>query len=270
MDVKVVERLAECLGTSEPVALVTVIANTGSSPGKAGAMMTVQADKRIIGTVGGGNLEHQAALEAVSCLVTGKSKEVSYTLEAGSDLGMNCGGELRIFIKVFLPEARLVVVGAGHIGSELYQLGVHQGFRVVVIDDRADMLTQEKFPKAERIVKEDLGGALTEYNLDKHCFVAIATRSHEADRLVLEAVVKSSDVSYMGMIGSRKKIINTYKYLLGQGVSREKVAAIYAPMGLNIASVKPKEIALSIMSEILLVKNNGSLEHMRTVKSVPI
>lgn len=270
MEGKVVETLAECLSAGKPVALVTVVANTGSSPGKAGAMMTVQADKTSTGTVGGGSLEHQAALEAVDCLITGKSKEVRYALDLDGDLGMNCGGELRLFIKVFLPEPRLVVVGAGHIGFELYQLGLHQGFRVVVIDDRAEILTKEKFPEAERIVNENLARALGKYTLDSHCFVTIATRSHEADRLVLEAVVKTSEVPYVGMIGSRKKIKNTYRYLLEQGISRERVADIYAPMGLDIASVKPKEIAMSIMSEILLVKNSGSLQHMRTVKEIQI
>lgn len=270
MDITIVETLAACLNASEPVALVTVIANTGSSPGKAGAMMTVQADKTIAGTVGGGSLENRAVLEAVDCMVTGKSKEVRYTLDSGGDLGMICGGELRMFIKVFLPPPRLIVVGAGHIGFELYQLGLHQGFRVVVIDDREKLLTQERFPEAERIVTENLERTLTECTLDINCFVTIATRSHEADRLALESVVKNSEPSYIGMIGSRKKIQNTFSYLLERGVPRERVADIYAPMGLDIASVKPKEIALSIMSEILLVKNSGSLQHMRGVKGCEI
>lgn len=270
MDSNVVETLAACLSANQPVALVTVIANTGSSPGKPGAMMTVQADTTITGTVGGGSLENQAVLEAVDCLVTGKSKEVRYALDSGGDLGMICGGELRMFIKVFLPAPRLVVIGAGHIGLELYYLALHQGFRVVVIDDREKLVTRERFPEAERIVTEDLVRTLTEYVIDTNCFVTIATRSHEADRLALEAVVKTSEASYIGMIGSSKKVKNTLNYLLENGIPRETVAGIYAPMGLDIASVKPKEIALSIMSEILLVKNNGSMQHMRAIKGFEI
>jgi xanthine dehydrogenase accessory factor len=128
MEAKVVETLAECLGTNEAVALVTVIANTGSSPGKAGAMMTVTSNSRTCGTVGGGKLEHQATCEAINCLSTGESKEISYTLNPGGELGMGCGGELRMFIRVFLPQPQLIIVGAGHIGLELYYLGCTRVF----------------------------------------------------------------------------------------------------------------------------------------------
>ena len=72
------------------------------------------------------------------------------------------------------------------------------------------------------------------------------------------------------MIGSKNKIANIFKQLLSLGIRREQLAAVYAPMGLNIASIEPKEIALSIMSEILLVKNNGSAQHMKTVKDVRV
>jgi len=90
---------------------------------------------------------------------------------------------------------------------------------------------------------------------------------HATDEHALEAVI-GSEAGYIGMIGSSSKIKEIYHHLLDRGVSREKLDAVYAPMGLNIATVKPKEIALSIMGEILLVKNNGSTEHMRTVKNI--
>jgi xanthine dehydrogenase accessory factor len=146
---------------------------------------------------------------------------------------------------------------------------VHQGFRVVVLDDRAEMVTEERFPVAKRLVNKDLSQALIEYPIGSGCYVTIASRSHETDRVALEAVV-NADASYVGMIGSRKKIKNTLQYLLDQGFPREKLESVYAPMGLDIASVQPKEIAVSIMSEILLVKNSGSLQHMRTVKNIQI
>jgi xanthine dehydrogenase accessory factor len=267
MEAQVLQTLTECIQANEPVALVTVIANTGSSPGKTGAMMAVRHDGRINGTVGGGNLEHQTINEAVQCIANGKSKEVSYSLNANSDLGMTCGGELRLFIKVFQQQPQLLVIGGGHIGLELYQLGIHQGFHVIIVDDRPEMVTRERFPLAECLLTEDLTRILTEYLITTSCYVTIATRSHASDRQALEAVV-NSDAAYIGMIGSRNKIKNAMRYLLERGISRDRLAAVYAPMGLNIASIQPKEIAMSIMSEILLVKNNGSLDHMRTIKNI--
>ncbi len=267
METQVLLTLTESIHNNEPVALVTVIANTGSSPGKTGAMMAVRSDGSSSGTVGGGNLEYQAINAALGCIAEGVSKEVRYALNASSDLGMTCGGELRLFIKVFQQQPRLLVIGGGHIGIEVYHLGVHQGFRVTIVDDRPEMLTKERFPLAECILAEDLVSTLTDYPINASCYITIATRSHSSDRQALEAVV-NSDAAYIGMIGSRNKITNAMHYLLEQGVSRDKLEAVFAPMGLNIASVQPKEIAVSIISEILLVKNNGSLEHMRTVKNI--
>lgn len=267
MESQIIAALTNSLQVNEPVALVTVIASNGSSPGKAGAMMTVTASGRICGTVGGGSLEHQVIHEARRCLATGESKEVRHTLNPGGELGMSCGGELRLFIKSFQTLPQLIVIGGGHIGLELYLLGVHQGFRVVVIDDREEMASAERFPQAERIATDNIAATLGSFPITATSYVTIASRSHETDRLALEATVHST-AAYIGMIGSRNKIRNTMRALLEKGIAREKLEAVYAPMGLDIASVQPKEIALSIMSEILLVKNKGSLHHMRAIKDI--
>lgn len=267
MDIEILHTLNRCIETNEPVALVTVIANTGSSPGKAGAMMTVRCNKTICGTIGGGNLEFQAIDEAIGCLASGESKEVSYALKPGGELGMSCGGELRIFIRVFKAQPQLIIVGGGHIGLELYQLALHQGFQVTIIDDREEILSPQRFPRATRVVSPDIATTLQELIISPASYITIASRSHETDRQALEAVV-NSEASYIGMIGSRNKIRLTFRHLIESGVSRENVAAVYAPMGLNIASIAPKEIAVSIISEILLVKNSGSPQHMRTVKDI--
>lgn len=267
MESEVIATLQRSLAAHEPVALVTVIASSGSSPGKTGAMMTVGGNGRTSGTVGGGSLEHQVIARAQECLATGENLEVRHTLNPGGGLAMGCGGEIRLFIKVFSVLPQLIVVGAGHIGTELYQLGVHQGFRVVVIDDRQEMVNLERFPRAERIVATDLAATLGAYPVTSASFVTIATSSHHTDTIALEAVV-NSPAAYIGMIGSRNKIRSAMRSLLEKGVPRETLEAVYAPMGLDIGSVQPREIALAIMSEILLVKNRGSLKHLRSVKQV--
>lgn len=269
MDSELITVLAEKLITNTPIALVTVIAATGSTPGKIGAMMLVHNDEVIAGTVGGGSLEHRARIEAAGCLESGRSKEFVYQLSQKSELGMSCGGEMRLFIRVFHPRPQLVIIGAGHIGRELYKLGMQQDYHVVVFDNREEIDTRKNFARAECIITADLVSALQQYSFQKECYITIATNSHDTDHDVLQAVL-NRDVSYIGMIGSKNKISYIFKQLLGQGISRDQLEAVYAPMGLNIASIEPKEIALSIMSEILLVKNNGSTDHMRTVKNVTI
>ncbi len=257
MDTKCTEFLAECVRTNKPVALLMVIKNKGSSPGKTGAMMAVKDANTIAGTIGGGNLEIQAIKSALICLAKGENKEIHYTADDQDDhddQSMRCGGDIRIFIKTFQPKSQLILVGAGHISLELYELGIQQDFRLTVVDDRAELVSEERFPLAQRILANDIPEALHKLSIDENCFISIATRSHDIDRLALEAAVHS-DATYVGMIGSTSKIKGTFRYLLDQGVTKEKISQIYAPMGLNIASRKPKEIGISILSEILLVKN---------------
>ena len=264
-EAKVINALSECIRTDKPAALVTVVATTGSAPGKPSALMVVQGDGSTIGTVGGGSLEHKITTDAVQCIGLGKSKEVSYDLQADAELGMSCGGSVRAFIRVFKAAPQLIIIGAGHIGLELYKIGQLQGFQVIVFDNRPELASEERFPGAKRIVVDDLPASLKKYIFHSDCYVTIATSSHETDRLALEAVVES-EASYIGMIGSSSKIRKIFEYLLEQGIAREKITQVFAPMGLNIASIRPAEIAVSIIGEILLVKNNGSPEHLRAVK----
>jgi len=265
MEHQVIQTLQSCIEQNIPVALVTVIANSGSSPGKPGAIMTVEASGKTCGTVGGGNLEHQVIARALASLEEGENTEMQCSLTPSGELGMRCGGELRLFIRVFGSLPQLVIVGAGHIGLELYQLALQQHFEVLVIDDRPDLLNNERFNRAQRVVTDDIPQAISELTITPNTFITIATRSHELDKLALAAAAKT-DAPYKGMIGSRQKVRHTLRYLLDQGITREQIETLYAPMGLDIASILPREIALSIMSEVLLVKNKGSLQHMRKVK----
>ncbi len=267
MEKEVIDNLGKCLRADIPVALVTVIDNGDSCRGQSGAMMVIWGESESYGSVGGGSLEFWAMAEARQCLAAGLSREVSFIPETEGELVSSCGGTTRLFIRVFYSGPRLIIVGSGHVGLELYHLALLQGFSVVVIDDREDFIDHSRFPEAETLLADDFDKVLTDYLITKDCYITIATRTHETDEQALEAVI-GSEAGYIGMIGSSRKIKEIYRHLLDRGVLREKLDAVYAPMGLNIAKVKPKEIALSIMGEILLVKNGGSTEHMRTVKNI--
>lgn len=269
MERKVIETLAQNVDAGESVALISVLSNSGSSPAKCGAIMLVNRSGAMCGTIGGGSLELKVIGEAQECIRFGRSREVDHSLTESGGLGMLCGGNVHFFIKVFSAQPRLIIAGGGHVGMELYQLGLLQGYQVEIFDDREGIATKDRFPDAAKVVCGDPVKELTGYTLDSNCFITIATHSHELDRMTLAAVAES-DAGYIGMIGSSKKIKKTLTYLLGQGISRETIAKLYTPMGLNVATIQPKEIAVSIISEILLVKNSGSPEHMKTVKNITV
>ena len=265
MEAKIIATLSDCLQNHKPVALVTITTVKGSAPGKPGAMMVVEQDGTITGTVGGGSLEHKLASEALAGMALGQSREISFDLAASKELEMVCGGQVSAFIKVFVTAPQLLLVGAGHISLELYRLALLQGFRTIVFDTREELLSAGRYPRATRMMVENIAASLRDFQITTDCFITIATASHEDDKFALEAVIES-DARYIGMIGSSAKIKKTFRYLLENNVPKNRIARVFAPMGLNIASVHPREIALAIFSEILLVKNNGSPESMRDTK----
>jgi len=265
MENQVIETLNQCLTSGQPVALITVISSSGTSPARPGAIMLVRDNSNTIGTIGGGDLEFQAISKAGKCLAANTSREMRYALDKTSPAMTTA--EVHLFIKVFSPQTNLLLVGAGHVNQELHRQAGLLGFRVTVLDDRQELLTQERFPGAECIYAEDIPAKLSALTVTEKTFIAVATRSHDSDRLALAAAA-ATGAAYVGMIGSSKKIKTTFAYLREQGIAEEKIAALYAPMGLNIASTRPREIAVAIISEMLLVKNGGSAEHMRTVKKI--
>lgn len=123
-------------------------------------------------------------------------------------------------------------------------------------------MTPERFPLAKELVLGDVKERLKEYKIDNNTYIVIASRGHKYDEESLEAVVES-EARYIGAMGSKKKIITLMKSLREKGISEENLNKIYAPIGLDISSGSPEEIGMSIMSEILLVKNNGNLRHMK-------
>ncbi|MGE4319408.1 MAG: XdhC family protein [Deferribacterales bacterium] len=265
MDRMISEKLAEYVRTNTPSALITVINSEGSSPAVTGYMMTVAENGETSGTIGGGRLEHLAVSEALECIRTGVSKEAQYNLKADAD--MACGGSVRIFIRVFSKSPVLYIVGAGHIGTQLYHLGSEFGFSTVIVDDRADMADRALFPEASEVICGDMEQVLKSIEFDDLSYIAIATRSHHTDENALFAVA-GSQAKYIGMIGSTSKIRKIFGNLKDRSVGEEALKRVYAPMGLNIADTNPKEIALSILSEMMLVKNSGSADHMRDLKKI--
>lgn len=250
-------------------ALVVLTRVSGSSPGREGDMMLVYPDGSIDGTVGGGALEGNLILEAVESIKGGKNKEISYSLGPDGDLKMMCGGSVRGYIKVFKEREKLVIAGGGHIGYEVYELGKFLNMHVAVFDDREEFANRERFSRADEIYQGNIEENLKNYRLDRSSYVVIVTKGHSGDREALRAVGER-EVGYVGMIGSRAKIKESYDILVDEGITKDSLNKVYAPVGLDICNGDPKEIAMSIVAEILKVKNNRSGKSMKEVKGIEV
>lgn len=247
------------------VALTMVTRSWGSSPSPYGAMMAVFEDGTVLGTVGGGSLEGEVIKKAKECLTAGENKVFAFELnnrEVQESLNMICGGKVEVFIRVFVPKSKLLIVGGGHIAYELYKLGKFLDFYTVIFEDRPDFANKERFPQADDIKLGNIQTILQEYPIDESCYIVIVTRGHADDEKALKTVI-SRNAGYIGMIGSKKKVSLIKEKLKSEGVSEEQLAQVYAPIGLDLGGDTPAEIAISIMAEILLVKNKGHFKHLK-------
>jgi xanthine dehydrogenase accessory factor len=248
----------EALRAGEPVCVATIVAASGSTPRDVGTKMLIRPDGGTVGTIGGGPMEQTATQDALAALELGRSTVKHYSLLGhGEDSLSICGGEADVFLEVLNPEPELVLVGGGHVGLSLAELGVYLGFRVTVIDDRPEFATAERFPMAHRTIVAPSDQVAQVIDITGSTSILIATHGHSGDAEALRAVI-SSPAAYIGMVGSQRKVASIWKALGEQGVSKDALARIYSPVGLDIGSESPAEIALSIMAELLLVLRGGT------------
>lgn len=156
------------------------------------------------------------------------------------------------------PAPRVFVFGAGHVGSSVARAAAAAGFRVVVIDDRADYADATRFPDGIEVLATDVETALARYPLNVRDAVVIATRGHRNDALILERVA-TSPAGYVGLLGSRRKKIVVTKGLTAAGVPAKSLRRVRVPVGLAIGAVTPEEIAVSVVAELIAWRRQGPL-----------
>ena len=253
----VLEFLAEKTRNGERVALVTVTDTDGSSPASAGQVMAVLGDGSAVGTVGGGASEFRLTKQAVNVLSSGQA--VSCFELDHSEEGMVCGGSMRGFINVFGAQTALAIFGGGHIAQCLAKIAVLTGFSVTVIEDRQEL--SDFFENVSYVVcKAD---DYEKTNAIGCCdYAVLCSRGHRTDAQALRYCL-TKPLKYLGMIGSTKKTSEVFRQMMEEGANKEQLDRVFAPIGLNVASGSPAEIAVSILAEILLVKNGGTPSHKR-------
>jgi xanthine dehydrogenase accessory factor len=157
----------------------------------------------------------------------------------------------QVLLEPIYKTKTLYCFGAGHVAKPTALIAALVGFRVVVVDDRAEFANMERFPDASEIrVIDDFNHALKDFDIDKDSFVIIVTHEHRYDRLVLEQALKT-DAGYIGMIASRKKREAIYQALQAKGVKPEELVRVHSPIGLDIGGETPEEIAVSIVAELI-------------------
>jgi xanthine dehydrogenase accessory factor len=152
-------------------------------------------------------------------------------------------------------EPTVYLFGAGHVSEQIAPLAKRVQFRVVVIDDRETFANRERFPEADDVLVSDFESCFGRLHIDDASYIVIVTRGHLYDGFVLEQAVKT-DARYVGMIGSKKKIHVLYQNLMKKGVPKEVLDRVYAPIGLEINSETPEEIAISVVAQLIQVRGN--------------
>lgn len=259
----VYEALYEAQQQQQSVVLATVISTQGSMPRHAGSKMVIYPDGRTVGTIGGGAMEALVIREALMAVEDGQTRINAYTLNnlEDGDPGI-CGGTAQIFIEPVGVVPTLIVIGGGHTGKALAELAKWAGYRVILCDDRAEYCNAQYAPGLDGYVVCAPGEVTREVRITASTYVAAVTRGLPVDVNLIPALL-ATDAAYIGVIGSRRRWTLTLKALLEQGVSEAQIARVRAPIGLELQAETPKEIAVSILAEIIMLRRGGTGQPMQ-------
>ena len=256
MNQEVFSALTDALLRGEEVALVTIVASSGSTPQRVGAKMLVYADGRTVGTIGGGCYEDDAFWKAREALSSRRPATIRYELsdDFAEESGLICGGQMEVFIEPVEPAPDVYVFGAGHVGYSLARMAHEAGFHVHVVDDREKFASSERFSPDVKVHVSDIPEWLAAHALPSTAYAVIVTRGHRHDLDALRALAPRQ-LRYVGLIGSKAKVKRVFDALLEEGLSPDVLRRVHAPIGLDIGAVTPQEIAVSILAELIAVKH---------------
>jgi xanthine dehydrogenase accessory factor len=229
--------------------------------------MLVRDDGSIVGTIGGGCVEADVWQAAREVMENERPRTMTFNLNQNpkDDTGLVCGGTLEVFIEPILPIASLYILGAGHVAHSVHKVARLAGFETVIIDDREAYANRERFPDAREVIADDFERAMAKVDPDENSYLVIVTRGHRDDMRCLRWAVDTR-ARYVGMIGSKRKVISVYNELEKEGVAREKLERVNAPIGLEIGAITPEEIAVAIVAEMIAVRRKIDAERVASMK----
>ena len=245
-------------------ALATIVHTNGSIPSYESSRMLVREDGSMAGTIGGGCVEAEVWAAAKEVMQKEAPRKMVFHLnnDAGYDNGLICGGTLEVFVEPILPQPMAYLFGGGHVSMAVARAAHAAGFSIAVVDDREAFANKERFPMAQELFTS-YEEAFEKIRPNAASYLVIVTRGHKEDMRVLAWAVRTQ-ARYVGMIGSKRKVLSVYKALENEGYKTEEFERVYAPMGLDIGALSPEEIAVSITAELVAVRrNSGNAEHKK-------
>jgi len=249
--------LSELEKARQTVALCTVVGTRGSTPRHTTSKMLVYQDGHIDGSVGGGELENRVRKEAMDAMRNRKPRLLKYEMSdpMRGDAGI-CGGQVEVFVEPILPSPTIIVVGGGHVGNAVAHLAKWLGFHIVLSDDRPEFCSPSAIPDADEFINCSLSELPLHQKITPQTFIILTTRGNNVDIAGLPSLLESH-AGYIGVIGSRKRWSETVNALNENGISEDQLKRVHSPIGLKIGAETPQEIAVSIMAEVLLIRENG-------------
>ena len=230
--------------------------------------MLVFPDGKIYGSIGGGEIEVRVIDEAKNALLNGNSKMIKYSFidPQKGDVGV-CGGEAEVFIDPILPKSSLLIIGCGHVGKAVAHLASWLNFIVTVSDDRVELCNSANIPDADAYLPCPMNQIQDKYSFTKSTYVILTTRGSDTDIEGLPSILKL-DYAYLGIIGSQRRWLTTKKALLQKKIVETKINEIHSPIGLELNAETPEEIAISIMAEIISMRNgNPDIRKIKKLRS---
>jgi xanthine dehydrogenase accessory factor len=266
----VFEEIARLKKAGVKAALATIVNVRGSIPSYESAKLLVREDGSLFGTVGGGCVEAEVWSAARKVIEEEAPRRLTFNLnnDPSYDTGLLCGGTLEVFVEPILPIPYVYIFGAGHVSLSLSKVATIAGFQTVIVDDRETYASRERFPEAAEVYADDFEKVFERLEPNSSSYLIAVTRGHRDDMRVLKWAL-GTPARYIGMIGSRRKVLEIAQYLEEkEGISSSRFERVHAPIGLEIGALTPEEIAVAVVAEMIAVRRNSLAASSARPKSI--
>lgn len=250
--IDVLSLFQECKTSGKNGVLCLISSTLGSTPRKIGSKMLVYADGSIAGSIGGGKIEHLVIQDALKMMDSQLAKSIDYDLSG--EAAMQCGGKVSIYFEVAQSQSTLYIFGAGHIGKVLARYASDFAFKVVLIDNRSEVLPENKEKGVQYLIGE-YPELMPDLEFNPHTFVVATTHKHIHDEEIIAFCLQKPH-AYLGMMASKRKAaLARKKWKENSEIEQEKIDKIESPIGIKIACETPEEIAISVLAQLIDYKN---------------
>ena len=270
-----IDKIFELIKKNNEVVLIEIVNADGSTPRTVGSFMFVDINKNTYGSIGGGAIEYEAIKESENIFKTKQTKIIKYDFSNNNRLDMVCGGLVDLKYSLLsnddfsfdilnklkikhIDNDKYYIFGAGHVGSELYNILKYLSLNICMYDDRKEYANIDRFDKNTIVVCDSYDNINNILNITNNDFCCVMTNTHENDYIVLKNILQK-DPFYVGCLSSQNKINIIKNKLINSGIDKNKLNIINAPIGIQIAAEDPKEIAISIAAEIILYRSKKQL-----------